>query len=419
MDTLVFRYVILYLLGNSYTYIVAGFSTIYFLGFVDMVDIGILLSVYTLIQFLLEYPTGSLTDTFGVRSVYITGTIIFSLSLLIQSLMQSRIELLVSIIIAGIGISLRSGCLVTWFNNSYREKYRNNPEKITNMNKIYGRIGTLSTVSISLSVAAGGCIAAVAGMNTVYFVAFIITVIMVIAIFMLVPEELATKETGKTSIEGYIINLKNGFSIFMGKKQLIRYSIFYGIFYAILASFITIILQPALKSRGMTVEFIAFLVSGGILIMAGGNWFNNAIKRAINRYSNEDMVVLAITSLLQTISLLFFLLGITLGSVSILIFATMLFYLFWGFFGPIFSESFQKKITSKYRARFLSIHYTFSSLCLTVGFALVGALVSLTGYTSFIFILIILIIVLVLWFLNTSIKQEKKGISDLKQITTN
>ncbi|MHA1166411.1 MAG: MFS transporter [Candidatus Hodarchaeales archaeon] len=406
MDTIVIRYIILYLIGNAYTYIIAGFSTIYFLGFIDIFNLGFILSLYTLIQFLLEYPTGSLTDTFGVRSVYISGTIIFSLSLLIQSLMHSQIELLVSVIIAGIGTSLRSGCLVTWFNNTYREKYKDNPQKINSMNKIYGRVGTLSTVSISLSVAAGGSLAVIAGMNTVYFIAFSISLLMAMTIFVILPKENLSKKSGTTSLEGYMFNLRNGFSNFIKKKPLVRYSVFYSIFYAILASFITIILQPALQSKGMTVELISFLISGGIIFMAGGTWFNNAIKRVINRFSDEDTVVLAITGLLQTISLFLFLLGIVMSSISVLVLATMMFYLFWGAFGPIFSECFQKQITSNYRARFLSIHYTLTSLSLTAGYTLVGVLVTISGYTNFIPILIVLIIILVTWFLTTNINQD-------------
>jgi MFS family permease len=392
------------LVNNAYTYITAGFATIYFLGIVDILSLGFILSIYMLIQFLLEYPTGSLTDTYGEKPVFITGTSIFALSLFIEANSTNPAWLLTGIVVGGLGITLQSGCLVTWFNNSYREKYKTDPNKIKSLNNTYGKLSTVSTISITLSIAIGGWLTSFLKMGDVFIIASIICLIMAI-VGLIGISSVSRKRGDKMSGKSYFANLKDGLRIYFKHGELFRYSIFYAIFYACLSSFLTIILQPSLQEIGMKTDSISLLVSGGIIFMAAGSWSNDRLKKTINRYRRGDSANIAVVSVLHVVPFLLFYYGILFRSLVLLVSASMLFYLLWGAFGPIFREVFQNKIDNEYRARFTSIHYTLTSLGLTIGYTTAGFLAGFTGYVNFILVLALIICILVFLFLFSNHEQ--------------
>ncbi|MFW9997623.1 MAG: MFS transporter [Candidatus Odinarchaeota archaeon] len=405
MDSLVSRYLLFILVNNAYTYITAGFATIYFLGIVDLLSLGFILSIYTLIQFILEYPTGSLTDTHGERAVFITGTLIFALSLFIEASASNPAWLLTGIVVGGFGITLQSGCLVTWFNNTYRDKYKEDQVRIRSMNRIYGKLSTVSTISISFFIAIGGWLTSFLKMSDVFLIAGLLCLIMaIVGLVGLSPTSLKRRNP-LLEKSSYIKNLKEGIELYFKQGSLFRYSVYYAVFYSCLASFATIILQPALQETGMKIELIALLISGGIVFMAVGSWFNDKLKTTINRYRNEDSAAISVVSILQVVPFLLYYHGILIGSLVSLVSASILFYVLWGAFGPIFGEVFQRKITNEYRARFISIHYALTSLGLAIGYTAVGILAGFTGYTNFILVLALAICVLVTLFLVSSNEQ--------------
>ena len=196
---------------------------------------GSLMAVAFLIQFVSDYPTGSLGDYIGQKYIIAISLFFFSLSYLIIAIFSNLILYIFSAMFFGIGMGQISGSFESYIDNNYKLLVKGLDED----RKIYGfafqRYNSLIKFISLLAFIIGGIF------STVFFRKFVFFTVSII-LFLLIPIILVfltsfTKKNPlkiKSNKKGYFYFLNNGLRYFISSKQ--TFSLIFGISMNILAS---------------------------------------------------------------------------------------------------------------------------------------------------------------------------------------
>ncbi|MFW9997829.1 MAG: MFS transporter [Candidatus Odinarchaeota archaeon] len=438
MEPLVRKYIVLRVLYTT-IYLTAGFSTIYYLQFVDLLTWGTLLSVYTFIPFVLEYFSGTVTDRVGEKAVMVFGTSVFAMGMFIASVINNAESALLAIVVGAIGLTFQTGCISVWFNNQYTEKYKDVQEKRDDINVVYGQATVATSISYTAFPLIGGLLIDFISMRGVFALTGVSWLVFtLVCLFWLNSYKTADKpaETPEEIIKQGNVrikkrSLKNPLNVlrtllksltkriksysqqlydgvwYYRRSGVFRISLFYSVFYLGLAGFFNIVLQPALQEIGLSIEEITLVISGSIIFMMIGASVNNRLKKYTERYvGTGSTTLLVLIAFFTVFPFVIYYVGISSNSItwipfnlrkmfSLLVFllASIIFYTLWGAMGPIFGQAIYARTVNKLRARNTSLNLTMNNLFLFIGYPVVGLIVGTAGFANFILFEIAFIII--------------------------
>ena len=120
VTNLFYRYIVLDTLILLTLTLNQTFLILYVLQFVDLVVLGLLISVWQITQFFFDYPSGGLGDKFGQKWVLSVSFLSFSFSFSIMILIPTIDGFIVAFLLFGFAQSQLSGALDSWFDNNYK-----------------------------------------------------------------------------------------------------------------------------------------------------------------------------------------------------------------------------------------------------------------------------------------------------------
>lgn len=202
------------------------FFTLYAIDKVGFALTGVMMAVMLLIQFIFDYPSGSLGDYIGQRWVLTIGYLCFGFGFFMLSAAESFTHFLVIAIANGFGNAQFSGALDTWLDSNYKKVDSSDTDR-----KIYGyarsQVNTLSNLALAASYMIGGFLSITFSRQTVFFLQVWFSLIMVSFVLLKIKDiSLVTNESDvqspsngkKEEKPSYITYLQGGLRFMLSSK---------------------------------------------------------------------------------------------------------------------------------------------------------------------------------------------------------
>ncbi|MFX0126473.1 MAG: MFS transporter, partial [Candidatus Hodarchaeota archaeon] len=188
---------------------------------------GIITAVRLLTQFIFDYPSGSLGDYIGQRSVLMFAYLFSGIGFFFLFFAQEFLMFLSIAIINGFGGALSSGTLDSWLDTNYKKIDTNDNER-----KIYGfarsRANTINNIAFATSFMTGGLVSTAFSRQTVFFLQFLLSLIMILIVLIQIKDisiETDMKNIQRTTdkVKGrrshYFAYLKGGLQFMISNKS--------------------------------------------------------------------------------------------------------------------------------------------------------------------------------------------------------
>ncbi|MDM8534542.1 MFS transporter [Clostridiaceae bacterium HSG29] len=322
--------------------------------------VGLLESIFHITSFLMEVPTGAISDIYGRKISRLLGRIIFIFSIVLLVFANHFIFFAISFVFSALSYNLESGSGEALIYDSLKIL-----KKEDTYMKIFGKVEISYQLGSTIALILGGYLA-----KFNYNYAFIGTIIIAaISLFYgffnfteaIIIKEENIKEKKKlnflTSIQDQI---ENSLSTFRNQRK-VGYLIIISMLMSSVATSFFFYLQNYFKFNGYSELKIGFILSIASLIAA----FGASKTHIIEKYIKERGILMYIP-IFMTLSLLgisytnyemFFYIFLTLGE-SILYIAV--------------NDYINKLIESEYRATILSFMSMAFSLCMIIFFPIIG-----------------------------------------------
>lgn len=155
-----YKYVVLSVIGAIILNLTSTFYLLYIIDNVGFLQAGIIGGCLLFVQFIFDYPSGSLADKIGHRWVYALSIFSYGIALSILVFYNTFEGFIVFAFFQGFGTAQLSGVLESWVDNNYKvlTDQKEDPER-----KIYGffmnRLNSLTITVTVISFIIGGFIA--------------------------------------------------------------------------------------------------------------------------------------------------------------------------------------------------------------------------------------------------------------------
>lgn len=316
----------------------------------DMEDIFLLKSIYSIAIVVMELPSGWLADGWGRKKTLILGSILGSGGFLLYSFSHGFWAFAVAEIILGLGYSFISGADSAMLYDTLRSEDRTS-EYIKNE----GRITSAGNFAEALAGIAAGFLAAISLRTPFYFQFAVAAIAIPASITMREP-----KTNAVTHIHSVKILIKNIRNIFLKDTDL-RISILLSAVTGTATLTFAWLVQPFFIAIGLPVEMFGIVWTALNLTVGLSSAF---AYRAEGLFSRRKEVLFIIISL--TVGYL--LTGITIVREGIVF--LFLFYIVRGLATPFFKNYVNQYIQSEVRATMLSVR----NLIIRIAFAVIGPL---------------------------------------------
>ena len=174
----------------------------------DLSQVALLLSLYSLTVICLEIPTGIASDLLGRKKVYIFSLFSSLIALFIMFIFNNVVILALAFIFYGVGRSLSSGSLdalyIDWYNEIHGK------EKLS---KAMINLSIIETLGLAFGAMIGGILPSISdkylpivgayGLNII--IKFILTLIIILLSIIFVKEYSLVKEVEKISIKKHVL----------------------------------------------------------------------------------------------------------------------------------------------------------------------------------------------------------------------
>lgn len=380
----------------------------------SLVEIGLVMGIYSLTVVLLEVPTGGLADSVGRKRVALIAYVFSLMSSVVLFFAFSFSAFLITSILSGIARALSSGALDAWFIDSLQELEPN-----IDLQPPLAQAGTITLLALGTGTLAGGVLpmlfdglpaegsAPLTALSTTVIASIIIQLILIAAMMLLVKDT-RSSEAGlgmwRQSVQDVPILVRDAFALNMSNPILMRLlgaALVSGLVIASVETF----WQPqfAMLMGGNEVQSIWFgvIMTGSFLAGMVGNMASVPLSRRLDkRYA----LVAAVTRGVQGIFL------ILLAMQSGVLGAAILFWLVYANMGVLESPHatlVNNEIPSERRSAMLSVQ----SLA-TYGGAAIGSIlfgyISQLGSIRYAWIVAGLIAVVSLWlYISVDIRKKR------------
>lgn len=322
----------------------------------NLVEIGLLESIFHLTSFLCEIPTGAIADIYGKKISVILGRVLSVLSTLLIIYSNSFLGFSISFIVSALSYNLDSGASDALIYDSLKSLKREDEYK-----KIYGSISFFMEIAQTLAILCGGILSDIR-----FIYAYILALIFDIA-------SLATASFYKNppikseDVVGnpFIHQIKESLKILKGKKTVLYLIIFYALISTI-GTTVYFYCQKYFENMNFSKTLISIIFALTNLLGALSSKYAYFIESKLKR--KKVIIVLPIINIVILIGL-----ALTSGYGSVLVF--FLTSAVSGFTTPIFSDYINSLIPSQYRATILS----FDSLCFSLSMLCIFPVVGFVG----------------------------------------
>ncbi len=184
--------------------------------------VGFLLVIQTIVQTVLDYPTGALGDTIGHRYVIASALLCYAGAFWVTSLTnpQSPYWMFVLIyVLLGIGYSQESGAWASWFDNNYRIAMPKDTER-KQYGVFQGRLGMLSQLVTTAVIIPGSLIALVLQRQWVFQLQAVLSILLAITVLRVITDLPGARpeKNQSPSFRDYGENMKEGLLFLKSSK---------------------------------------------------------------------------------------------------------------------------------------------------------------------------------------------------------
>lgn len=309
----------------------------------NLIEIGLLESIFHFTSFLGEIPTGAIADIYGKKVSLILGRILSAIATLLMIYSNGFLGFAIAFIFSALSYNLNSGASDAIIYDSLKLLDREKEYK-----KIFGSISFFIEIASALAVLFGGVLSDIRFIYA-YILALIIDISAIsVASFFKEPPI----ETENCEEHVFIHQIKESFSILKNRRNVLYLILFYALI-TTMCTTVYFYCQKYFQNMHFSRTVIAVIFAISNLLSAVSSKYAYCIENKLKR--KKVIVMLPIINVLVLVGL-----AVTNGYASILFFllsATVS-----GFSTPIFSDYINALIPSQYRATILS----FDSLCFSV-----------------------------------------------------
>ena len=359
----------------------------------NLIEIGLLESIFHITGFLLEIPTGAIADLYGRKFSIIVGRIMSAVSALLMIFSTSFFGFAISFIISALSFNLNSGSAESIIYDSLKSLNREGE-----YNKIYGHISFFIEIAQTMAILFGGILSDVRFIYA-YILAVIIDIsALSVASYYKEPPIEREKEEKYTVIQ----QIKESVSVLNTKRIVLFFILLYA-FISTIDATIFYYGQKHFENMDFSRTQIATIFACNGLLSAIFAKYAYVIQNKLK--VNKIIILLPIIDILALVGLAF-----TTGYVSILAFTLSA--IVNGFSGPIFSDYINSFLESQHRATILSFNSLVYSMSMIFFFPFAGFLGESLGlYKTFgiIAIAMVPIFILIVCKLKSKIHLMEEG----------
>ncbi|MFH0876129.1 MAG: MFS transporter [archaeon] len=318
----------------------------------NIFDITVLQSLFSLAVVILEIPTGYFADLFGRKKTLVLSGIFMTAGIIVYSLGHNFIEFLAAEILLAFGISLLSGADSALLYDTLKELKRTEE-----FNKIYGRSVFFNLSALTLANIAGGLIAKFDLRLTFY---------LTIPFFaLLIPVNLSLVEPKRRNIihgKEYVRTLLNILKYTYKTKKLRHLITYYGIIFGFNGAILWLY-QPYLKIIGIDIALFGFVFALFQLTAAISSNYSHVIEKTFGMKKS-------LTAMVIIVSASYFLMGNIIFPLGFLF--ALLQQFTRGYSKTVFSDYVNKLTGSEKRATVLSIQNLFARVMYAIIIPIIG-----------------------------------------------
>ena len=250
----------------------------------NMTQVMLLQSIYSIGVLILEIPSGAVADYFGKRISLIIGSFIFGLGFILYGFGSSFLQFAIGELVVALGMSLISGVDSAFIHEHLKEN-----DKENQFNAVEGKASSFMQVGRMISSVVGGFIGSVSlGFSLIATGIASIAGSAVALTFTKTSENLDRNEN-----TNYIQIISESLSLIKNNKSLVWITVLYAFFQAILFSIIFLI-QPYMLASGVPTEFFGVVFAGCNLLSAIVLFRVDSLQKLFG--SKQNMYLIAITS---------------------------------------------------------------------------------------------------------------------------
>ncbi len=256
-----------------------------------MALVGQLALVGSVVQLVLDFPTGGIGDWIGQRWILLCAFIAFAASTFFTAFATTYIDFILVYVLSALGAALQSGAIAAWFDTNYRAAAKD-PDRSA-YSVAQGRMGMLFQISATVSLIPGAVLADFISRQGVFLIQCIICLILgfgSLILFRDFPE--VAENRPKRSLRAYYSLLKEGLKFTVSSRFIFFYIIGAVLFFSAInvwGSFILMIVYYSFLYEQKSVAiFRTIIFAFGILwTERAGVWTRNLSPRrwiAVFRY---------------------------------------------------------------------------------------------------------------------------------------
>ena len=243
------------------------FNVLFYINLLGYIGAAQIFGIGQLINALLDYPTGILSDKLGQKAILIASVSSYAISYFFLSTATNYSELLIAATFFAIGSSQQSGALETWFDNNYRSKTEKSDSDRAIYRGIIARFRVIVDLCGGVMIVVGGIIATTFSRNLVFQIQVILMLLISVMIFFFVrnfPEV-------KSSVNYKSMRFLAGLRTVLKSKVLIFIVIAEVFYFASLMTYGTLLLFPiyfgftGTDAGASLFRFVLFVVGSVIL----------------------------------------------------------------------------------------------------------------------------------------------------------
>ena len=398
LQNLIIRFFILY----SFVLLFSGLGNSFIiLSYIEKFNFGIagfLMAVTLLAQFLTDYPTGSLGDYIGQKSVISLSLFFFGLGYYIVSSTDGYYMYLIAAIMFGIGLGQMSGAFESYLDNNYQKLAINVDEDKKIYGFMYQRVTNIGAVSMGFSFVIGGLISNHFSRNFVFLINALLLVISIPFILIFLNDSKENSHEKITKKENYFYYLKGGFQFLFSSKKIFFLLIGLAVLNASVGIWGLLILFPFYNLYTGTDAGVGILRSSIFLVGAMLAIYSAKLNRKLKNSYLGIMQLLFLGSLFIAVIILINLLpGNNTFNLTGIILVFLLMVLVVNFIGPLTLALTQRvllvNVPSEKRNSIYSLIPTLAMILQVPLLPIVGQVIEISGLTFGLIIILALAII--------------------------
>ncbi|MHA1990189.1 MAG: MFS transporter [Candidatus Hodarchaeales archaeon] len=246
-------------LFTFFSMLTTTFFILFALDLVSYSELGILLTIEIIIQLVIDYPSGVISDWIGQKWVFVSVSTFYFFGYLFLALATDFSFLLVAFILIALASSQESGAFDAWFDNNYKAYAPEDSER-----KVYielkAKIKVLLNIIMALTFIIGGILVSILEIRNLFIIqALIIGSLAFLALKIIINNPKIEKVETKLDFSSYFDLLIDGVKV-VSKHPILRLVIVgIAIYTAGLAIWFNFMLFPIYELYGKSPEKIGFM----------------------------------------------------------------------------------------------------------------------------------------------------------------